>query len=208
MTGLRVIGGTTMLIRTKGNTLAICTAAIVLAATATETNIAESVRAQLQAAKSDIPAESLRVAVIGEALNFADFGSKYLSYRTFASYVSNDWQNVLGNFGVIATNTVDRLLILGVAEQYDEDFYIDCMGMLSDMATNGVISAMELQWVGWSYRPELRSCLCRRYQEPKVIELVNKYKVSMPQHVNHWNDILSGVAYTNYLEEAEIGLWQ
>ena len=145
--------------------------------------------------------------MLKDAMNFEGV-SDVPTYAGFAASVSNCWREMLENFEVIATNNLERLLVLGVGKQYSEDFYIDYMGVLSDMRTNSIITAKELAWAQASTRYDLMSCLIRRYKEPKVIELVNKYKTSMPASSNRWNDILSGVAYTNYLEEVEAGLWQ
>jgi len=142
-----------------------------------------------------------------EAMNFEWFRTNAV-YCSLSSVISNDWEDVLASLPTIATNNLERLLVLGVGKQYDEDFYIDYMEALSDMKTNNLISAKEFAWARASTRYDLMSCLARRYQEPKVIGLVNKYKTSIPSQTNLWNSILSGAAYTNYLEEIEIGLWQ
>lgn len=168
----------------------------------------DSLREQLRLAKTDIPADILRPAVLGEPMNFVGFSEKYDSYAAFSHSVSNCWREALENFEVIATNTVDRFLLLGVGEQFGEDFYIDYMNGVADLNTNGVITVSELNWIAWPPQPNLLTCIRRRYREPKVIMLVDKYKISMPQKTNYWNDILSGAAYTNYLEEVAAGLWQ
>ena len=165
-------------------------------------------RSQLTAAEASIPTDTLRVAVLGEPMNFADFSGRHPSYRAFAVTVSNNWCVALSNFCAIATNETERLLLIGVGQQFDEDFYIDYMGTLSDLRTNNVITAEELQWAASPIRAYLLTCILRRYSEPKVIQLVNKYRVSRPHLTDYWNDILSGAAYTNYLEEVEMGLWQ
>ena len=146
-------------------------------------------------------------SMLKDAMNFEGVGA-VPAYAGFASSISNCWREVLENFEVIATNRLERLLVLGVGKQYSEDFYIDYMGVLSDMRTNSIITAKELEWAQASTRYDLMSCLIRRYHEPKVIDLVNKYKISMPTSSNRWNNILSGAAYTNYLEEVAAGLWQ
>ena len=145
--------------------------------------------------------------MMDEAMNFEWFCTNTV-YRAFSTVVSNDWAEVLALLPNVATNDLERLFVLGVGKQYDEDFYVDYMGVLSDMKTNSLITAKEFNWARASTRYDLMSCLIRRYQEPKVIGLVNKYKISLPAHTNLWNSILSGAAYTNYLEEVEIGLWQ
>ena len=199
------LGDTQM--RTSKLLLMLCVAAM---ATNAEPNecVSDALREQLRLAKTDIPADILRPAVLGEPMNFVGFAERYRSYGEFSIAVSNCWREALSNFASIATNAVDRLLLLGVGEQFEEDFYIDYMNVVSELKTNGVITASELKWIAWSPRSDLLTCIRRRYREPKVMMLVDKYKVSMQQHTNYWNDVLSGAAYTNYLEEVEAGLWQ
>lgn len=146
-------------------------------------------------------------SMLQDAMNFEGVGADP-TYAGFASSISNCWREVLANFEAIATNNLERLLVLGVGKQYGEDFYIDYMGVLSDLRTNGTITAKEFSWARASTRFDLQSCLFRRYQEPKVIELIDKYKAAMPGRTNYWDSVLSGAAYTNYLEEVEAGLWQ
>ena len=129
-------------------------------------------------------------------------------YRAFASVVSNDWTLALEHLNELATNNLERLLILGVGKTYDEDFYIEYMSVLASMTTNNLLLAKEFSWARASTRFDLQSCLFRRHQEPKVIELIDKYKAVQPGRTNYWNRVLSGEAYTNYLEEVESGLWQ
>lgn len=167
----------------------------------------EQVRLALNEVDSLCVSNRWSYGILEEAMNFEWFRNNPV-YRSFSSVVSNGWDEVLTSLPAIATNDLERLLVLGVGKQYGEDFYIDFMGRLSDMKTNNVITASEFAWARASTRYDLMSCLIRRYQEPKVIELVNKYKVSIPSQTNRWNGILSGAAYTNYLEEVSIGLWQ
>ncbi|MBR1871288.1 MAG: hypothetical protein IJ802_05625, partial [Kiritimatiellae bacterium] len=115
---------------------------------------------------------------------------------------------VLANIGTVATNNLERQLILGVGLQYGEDFYIDFCMELCDAHTIGAITPQEMERAMTPKRHDLNSCLIRRYQEPKVVELVNKLKIAMPQQESRWNDILSGAAYTNYLEKVAMWLWQ
>ena len=177
--------------------LAICAGA--------ETDPATRIRMQFDNIHDKLPAKYLVYGVLEETI---DELYKEPTYAVFADVVTNDWAFALANLGQIATNDVERLLILGVGLHYDENFYLDFFSTLCDMRTNGLITAEEFI-SGWaSHRHDLNSCLIRRYQEPKVVELVNKLKIAMPQQESRWNDILSGAAYTNYLEEVAIGLWQ
>lgn len=145
--------------------------------------------------------------VMKDAMNFECL-SKTPAYNTLACSVSNDWRTVLQKLDSVATNDLERLLVIGVCKYFDEDFYISYLGVLSEMSTNNQISCSELSWAQSSTRYDLMSCLYRRYDEPATIDLVNKLIIAQPARTNRWNKILSGEAYTNYLEEVEAGLWQ
>ena len=174
-------------------------------APAANTNIASTIRAQFDNVYANMPPQYMMHGVLVENI---DELYKESAYSSFADSVTNDWREILANLGQIATNEVERLLIIGVGLHYDEDFYLDYCSVLCDMHTNGLITAEELLNGRASHRYDLNSSLIRRYQEPKVIEIVNKLKLAMPQQTNYWNSVLSGAAYTNYLEEVAAGLWQ
>lgn len=128
------------------------------------------------------------------------------SYRALASTVSNNWRNVLANLSLCATNQFERLLVLGVRDRFGADFYMDFMDELVTMKTNGLITAKEFSWARSTEDPELERYLDRRYRTPEVRALVERFKVAEPMN-DAWDDILSGVAYTNYLDEVAAGMW-
>lgn len=170
-----------------------------------DTNIVYTIRAQLDNVHENMPSRYLTHGALQEVI---DELYKEPTYASLADAVTNDWRTVLANLGHVATNDVERLLIIGVGLHYNEDFYLDFCSVLCDMHKNGVLTANEFLNGRASHRYDLHSCLIRRYQEPKVIELINKYKVAMPAQTNYWDSVLSGQAYTNYLQEVEAGLWQ
>ncbi len=165
------------------------------------------VRATLEELEAHCASSSLNYRVITEAYNFEWFHPTS-SYSLFAETVSNCWGDVLANFDTVATNDFERLLLLGVGKHYGEDYYMDYLSRLADLRTNNVITAKEFTWARISTRHDLRSCFYRRYQEPKVREIIEKMILAEPQRTNSWNRVLTGEAYTNYLEEVEAGLWQ
>jgi hypothetical protein len=164
----------------------------------------DPIRLSLNAVIEQVPERKLE-GIVYEALNFESFG-KYQSYRNLSSSVSNDWRGVLYRINNIAANKSERLLLLGVGKQFDEDFYIDFLTELCVLQTNNIITARELDWASASTRYDLDSCLIRRYKEPKVISLVNSMKKIFPQQ-RFWDKVLSGERYTNYLHEAAAGQW-
>ena len=174
---------------------------------ATVTNDVSRIRAALNALDSVCATNQWNYWLVEEAMNF-EWIKDVSDYRAFAAVVSNNWTLALEHLNELATNDLERLLILGVGKTYDEDFYIEYMSALASMTTNNLVLAKEFSWARASTRFDLQSCLFRRYQEPKVIELIGKYKAAQPDRTNYWNSVLSGAAYTNYLEEVEAGLWQ
>ena len=176
-------------------------------ANAETTNCIAEIRREVGAVNALCLSNKWDYWTIEEALNFEWFRTN-AEYRSFANAISCNWQSVLQCLDAVATNGMERLLVLGVGKQYGEDFYMDYIGELSDMRTNSLITANEFEWARASTRYELMSCLIRRYREPKVMGLLEKLKVSIPQNTDEWNKIISGEAYTNYLEEVSAGLWQ
>ena len=142
-----------------------------------------------------------------EALNFELGLRKTQRYQDFAAALSNDWRFAVRNIGQIATNQTERCCLLGVGKQFDEDVYIELLGELSDLRTNDVISVREFLWAEAVTRIDLQTCLRRRYREARVVELIGKLRVSLPDMNNLWDKILSGQAYTNYLDEVAAGCW-
>lgn len=128
------------------------------------------------------------------------------SYRALVTTVSNNWRNVLASLSLCATNQFERLLVLGARDRFGADFYMDFMDELVTMKTNGLISAKEFSWARSTEEPELERYLDRKYRTPRVRALVERFKVAEPMN-DDWDDVLSGVAYTNYLNEVEAGMW-
>ena len=60
--------------------------------------------------------------------NIGEIGGQHIcrhpSYQALASLVSNDWQNIVGNVGNIATNQTERYLLLATGFQYGWDFHL------------------------------------------------------------------------------------
>ena len=127
-------------------------------------------------------------------------------YRSLAVVVSNDWRNVLANINMCATNQLERLLILGVRDQFDVGFYLDFLDTAVNMKTNNVISSRELEWVRRTNHPEMERYLVRHYSDLRVREVVLHLQVAEPSRML-WGRILSGEAYTNYLDQVEVGMW-
>ena len=60
--------------------------------------------------------------------------------------VSNNIESVYMNFSVLATNLVERRLLLASTWRLGDDFYLDCLSRNVDLAIAGVITADDLEW--------------------------------------------------------------
>lgn len=63
---------------------------------------------------------------------------KHPTYQALAVLVSNDWQNVIGDLGMIATNQTERYLLLGVGFQYGWDFHLPFFTKIADDCLAGM----------------------------------------------------------------------
>ena len=142
---------------------------------------------------------------VDESINFDHF-MRCAPYQEFARIVSNNWQSVLTSFSAVGTNEAERIALVGVGKSFGEDFYIAYGITLANLYQEHIVTSNELEWYIASRLISLDTCLIRRYQEPQVTNFVSKLKVAFPAR-STWDRILSGVAYTNYLEEVEAGLW-
>ena len=60
--------------------------------------------------------------------------------------VSNNIEAAYMNFSVLATNLVERRLLLASTWRLGDDFYLDCLSRNVDLAIAGVITADDLEW--------------------------------------------------------------
>lgn len=142
---------------------------------------------------------------VDESINFDQF-MRCAPYQEFARAISNNWQSVLTSFSAVGTNEAERIALVGVGKSFGEDFYIAYGITLANLYQEHIVTSNELEWYIASRLISLDTCLIRRYQEPQVTNFVSKLKVAFPAR-STWDRILSGAAYTNYLEEVEAGLW-
>lgn len=167
------------------------------------TNSPSDVKSAIMTLEERLPSDKKNVPVI---LDCGILFATNAEYDVLSRSVSNDWQNVLGNLDRYATNRFQRLAILSVRDRFGADFYIDFMNKLVDLRTNGVLSAEELDWAMYTTDPELENYFERKYRENKVRALAVRFR-DVGIHTNYWNGILSGSAYTNYIDEVGAGMW-
>jgi len=129
------------------------------------------------------------------------------AYCVLCQTVSNDVATVFHGMPQITTNAAERLLLMSTAWQYDENFYLRAYTVLADMALSNQVSSAELEWFSLPKRNDLANCIRCRYRESQVTNLA--YKISqVTGDLNTYHEIVTGVSYTNYLEEVAAGLWQ
>lgn len=126
-----------------------------------------------------------------------EFGYRYRdnqAYPKMAELVSNNFEYVYANFSDLATNAVQRLILLSGGWAYDEDYYIESYSKILDLAIAGDISEQEFRWFESAGRPlRTTSILAYRYKEPRVREIVYRY-LEYSGNTNRCEYILSGNA--------------
>lgn len=126
------------------------------------------------------------------------FGYPYranAAYPVLAEIVSNNFEYVYANFSRIATNDLQRLIVLSSGWAYDENYYLVSYSKVLDLARTGWISKREFRWFEWAGMPSHRTStiLVRRYNEPSVREIIYRYQ-EFSGDTNRCERILSGRA--------------
>lgn len=134
---------------------------------------------------------------------------KHPSYQALAALVSNDWQNVIGNIGAIATNQTERCLLLGVGFQYGWDFHLPFFTKVAEECLSGNISSNEVAWFEtYSTKPGLVEQLYYQNTEPVVTNLLHKM-VQITGNTNYWMSIMAPDAHQKvrgYIEQGVLYL--
>ena len=127
------------------------------------------------------------------------------TYQSLAALVSNDWQNVIGNLGMIATNQTERYLLLGVGFQYGWVFYLPFFTKVTDECLAGNISTNEVEWFeAYSTKPGLVEQLYYRNAEPAVTNLLHKM-IQITGDTNHWMSIMAPDAHQKVQKRIDAG---
>ena len=114
--------------------------------------------------------------------------------------VSNSIDVVYTNFSVLATNVVERRLLLASAWRLGDGFYLDCLSRNVDLAIAGVITAEDLEWYMRGHRTRrLTYMLAAQYDKPGVSNIVLRLMADT-RETNKYEKVLSGEAKTEYLE--------
>lgn len=114
--------------------------------------------------------------------------------------VSNNIDVVYTNFSILATNIVERRLLLASAWRLGDDFYLDCLSRNVDLAIAGVITAEDLEWYMRGHRTRrLTYILAAQYDKPGVSNIVQRL-IAYTGETNKYEKVLSGEAKVRYLE--------
>ena len=107
-----------------------------------------------------------------------EFGFRYdknPSYGKMAGIVSNRFGCVAARFADIATNDIQRLMLLSCGWAHDERYYIDYYHLVADLAIKGDITAKDLRWYAVGHRSnKFLDLVARRCDDPRVSQLVDK----------------------------------
>ena len=161
------------------------------------TNVVANVRAMLQACASALPEGDGRQSALRE------FGLPQHVKPTLdalALAVSNNAELVCANIGYIATNSVERMLLLSAGWRLGEEFYLQSLSTNIDLAASGVISPNELKWFMEGHRSRrLGYVLEMRYDQPGVSNIVQRLQ-AFTGDTNRCEKILSGEGKAECLE--------
>lgn len=168
-------------------------------------DLARDFREELDEMRSGVAQTFRKLPVVRDPSGF-DMLRMDECYRGFATFVTGRQDVVFAHLGSLATNNWERLVTLGVCKAFDEDWYLRSCAQVADMVNSGVASSNELEWVLSSSRTNIDTCIVRRYKETPVTNLVFKLRGLVATDA-YWDEVLSGVAYTNLLEEAGLDLY-
>ena len=114
--------------------------------------------------------------------------------------VSNNIDVVYTNFSILATNLVERRLLLASTWRLGDDFYLDCLSRNVDLAIAGVITSDDLEWYMRGHRTRrLGYMLEAHYDKPGVSNIVLRL-MAYTGETNKYEKVLSGEAKVEYLE--------
>lgn len=129
------------------------------------------------------------------------------NYRNLVSAVSSNNKDVLANLDSCATNRLERILVLSVRDKVDIDFYLEFVDCLASMAENGRSSLKELHWTIFPIGTVYEKHLVRSYRDQRTRRLIEKLQRIGALDKAYCDDILSGKAYREYVNEVSAGLW-
>lgn len=120
--------------------------------------------------------------------------------RELGLIVSNCLDAVYSSFEVVATNEIERRLILASPWSVSDDFYLNCLSRNIDLAASGKISLGDLSWYMEGHRSRrLTYLLDAQYDQPGVSNVVLR-QMALTGDTNKYARVLSGEAKLEYIE--------
>ena len=164
----------------------------------------ESLREAVDAVATNLNETTLRMFTDGEI--GGQSVCRHPSYQAMARLVSNDWQNVIGNIGNVATNQMERYLLLATGFQYGWDFHLPFFTKVADECLAGNISSNEVAWfAAYSTKPGLVDQLYYRNTESAVTNLLHKM-IQIDGNTNLWTSVMATNAQERVREYIDAGI--
>lgn len=161
-------------------------------------NILFSIRMKVDNCVAVLPSEYLKMPELMGELRLPSVARGKVN--ELGLIVSNNVDIVYSNFYAIATNSLERQLLLASAWRLGDDFYLDCLSRNVDLAIAGVITAEDLEWYMRAHRTRrLGYILDANYDKPGVSNIVLRL-MAYTGETNKYEKVLSGEAKIEYLE--------
>ena len=114
--------------------------------------------------------------------------------------VSNCVDAVYRDFPSVATNAIERRILLASAWRLGDDYYLDSLSRNVDLAIAGAITADDLQWFMKGHRTRrLTYILAAQYDRPGVSNIVHRL-LAYTGETNKYEKVFSGEAKLEYIE--------
>ena len=166
------------------------------AAADVDTNAVANLRAMVHDCTTAMP-DGIGASALGE---FGLPSSVKPALDALARAVSNNVGIALADIGTVATNAVERMLLLSAGWRLGEEFYLQSLSTNIDLAASGVISPNELKWFMEGHRSRrLGYVLEMRYDQPGVSNIVQRLQ-AFTGDTNRCDKILSGEGKVECLE--------
>jgi len=167
---------------------------------ANETGVVHQVRHLLAQVESSRP--SFRHA--GVVLDNYRAVMETPEYTRLTELVSENWEEILKNTGEIAgsSETHQVILFISFSSLPQEDIY-QCLNTIADLCLSGVISERMFYWIlnfYWADTPTGKA-LALNYDNPVVVDFLQKAKVIQPKMSDVYDSYLSGAKKKKVIAE-------
>lgn len=177
--------------------LAVVGTCIYCCATECQSNDIAVVRSKLLECVAALPTDGY--GSLDHMMEFGMVGEVRSLEPELGEVVSNRISAVYQNFSAVATNIVERRLLLASAWRLGDDYYLECLSRNVDLAISGAISSEDLRWYMRGHRTRrLTYILACQYDRPGVSNIVHRL-IAYTGETNRLEKVLSGEAKAEYL---------